>query len=54
MFYFEVILQFQRQYERRPQMVTNPEDVENLIKLRDEVMEELNLNQTLLADEFAR
>ncbi|KAK2560347.1 SUMO-activating enzyme subunit 1 [Acropora cervicornis] len=52
-FIVKVILEFQRQYDRRPQTVTNPEDIENLIKLRDEVLKELNLNQTLLADEFA-
>lgn len=52
-FIVKVILEFQRQYNRRPQTVTNPEDIENLIKLRDEVLKELNLNQTLLADEFA-
>ena len=53
-FYFVVIMKFQRQYERRPQSVTNPEDVEKLLKLREEVMEEFNVNQVILSNEFAR
>lgn len=52
-FIVKVIMKFQRQYERRPQSVTNPEDVEKLLKLREEVMEEFNVNQVILSNEFA-
>lgn len=51
--HFAVIQRFQSQYSRLPQTNTNPEEQEQLLKLRDEVMKELNLDLTLLPDEFA-
>lgn len=52
--HFAVILRFQSQYGRLPQTTMNTGERENLLTLRDEVMKELNLDVTLLPDEFAR
>lgn len=52
-FIVKVILRFQSQYGRLPQTNKNPKEKEHLLVLRDEVMKELNLDQTLLPDEFA-
>ena len=53
-FHFAVILRFRSQYGRLPQSFMTTTEKEHLLKLRDEVMKELNLDVTLLSDEFAR
>ena len=53
-FHFAVILKFRSQYGRLPQTTTNTSEKEHLLTLRDEVMKQLNLDVTLLPDEFAR
>jgi len=52
-FIVKVILRFQSQFGRLPQTAINPEEREPLLRLRDEVMKELNLDLALLPDEFA-
>lgn len=52
-FIVKVLLQFQSRYSRLPHCITNPEDREHLLLLRDEVMKELNVDVKLLPDEFA-
>ncbi|KAJ7373165.1 SUMO-activating enzyme subunit 1 [Desmophyllum pertusum] len=52
-FMIKVILRFQSQYGRLPQTTMNTGERDNLLTLRDEVMKELNLDVTLLPDEFA-
>jgi len=51
--HFAVILKFQSQYGRLPQTSMTTKEKEQLLTLRDEVMQELNLDVTLLPDEFA-
>ena len=48
--HFAVILKFRSQYGRLPQTG----DKEQLLRLRDDVMKELNLDVTLLPEEFSR
>ena len=50
---FTVLLRFRSQYGRLPQTSTSSEDKEKLLILRDEIMKELNLDVTLLPEEFA-
>jgi len=52
-FIVKVILRFQSQFGRLPQTATNAEEREQLLRLRDDVMKELNLDLALLPDEFA-
>lgn len=52
-FMIKVLLRFRSQYGRLPQTSTSSEDKEKLLILRDEIMKELNLDVTLLPEEFA-
>lgn len=52
-FMLKVILKFRSQYGRLPQTTISTSEKEHLLTLRDEVMKELNLDVTLLPDEFA-
>lgn len=54
LFTFAVILKFRSQHGRLPQTTNNTEEQEQLLTLRDEIMKEVNLDVTLLPDEFAR
>jgi len=53
-FHFAVILRFRSQHGRLPQTSMTTTEKDQLLTLRDEVMKELNLDGTLLPDEFAR
>nr|XP_058952031.1 SUMO-activating enzyme subunit 1-like [Pocillopora verrucosa] len=52
-FMIKVLLRFRSQYGRLPQTSTSSGDKEKLLILRDDIMKELNLDVTLLPEEFA-
>lgn len=53
-FVLQVLLKFQEKYGRNPQGTTSRQDVEDLLKFRDDVLESLKVSKELVPDDFAR
>ena len=49
-----MLLKFQEKHGRNPQGTTSRQDVEDLLKFRDDVLESQKVSKELVPDDFAR
>ncbi|CAB3977355.1 SUMO-activating enzyme subunit 1 [Paramuricea clavata] len=53
-FIFQVLLRFQEKYRRNPEGSTSEQDIDDLLKMKNEVFESLDISQDLVLEDFAR
>jgi hypothetical protein len=53
-FFISVLLRFQEKHRRNPEGSTSEQDIDDLLKMKNEVFESLDISQDLVLEDFAR